>query len=125
MPYQELQDEIEKKKAAELIEEIGWFFYHFLVLGYVEDPVTGISFRFPGGQQWAIYIEVPSLDHEHKPEESLGLFMECFPTLRLLGSSHLIDPAIPMTVDEDVQLVCKYLRAYKIGGIKGIDKIIK
>ncbi len=40
------------------MEVIGWFFFDLLILGYVEDPVTGRSFRVPGGLQWAIYIEV-------------------------------------------------------------------
>ena len=43
------------------MEVIGWFFFDLLILGYVEDPTTGISFRIPGGLEWAIYIEVTSL----------------------------------------------------------------
>ena len=39
------------------MEDIGWFFFDLLILGYVEDPATGKSFRMPGGLQWAIYIE--------------------------------------------------------------------
>lgn len=37
---------------------MGWFFFDLFLLGYVEDPVTGYSFRFPGGMKWAIYVEV-------------------------------------------------------------------
>ena len=125
MPYQEIHDETEREKAKKLMETIGWFFYHLLVLGYVEDPSTGASFRFPGGQEWAIYVEVPSLDRNHKTEESLQLFTKIFPTLGLLGSMHPIYQVTPITVDEDVQLVCKYLKAYKIGGVKGIDRLYK
>ena len=99
------------------------FFYHLLVLDYVEDQATGTSFRFPGGQEWAIYIEVPSLDHNHRPEESLQRFNEKFPILHILGSKILINADIPITIDEDVQLVCKYLKAYKIGGLEGIDRL--
>ena len=40
------------------MEVIGWFFFDLLILGYVEDPATGKSFRIPGGLEWAIYIEV-------------------------------------------------------------------
>ena len=29
-----------------------------LLLGYVEDPLTGKSFSFPHGTSWKIYIEV-------------------------------------------------------------------
>lgn len=41
-----------------MIETIGWFFFDLFILGYVEDPLTGWSFRFPGGMQFAIYVEV-------------------------------------------------------------------
>ena len=116
-------DQAEESKFSELIETIEWFFYDFLVLGYVEDLISGDSFRFPGGQKWHIYIEVPSLGQ--RPEESLQLFNEEFPTLGLLGSSRFISPSIPITVDADVQLVCKYLKAYKIGGVNGIDRLYK
>ena len=40
------------------MEVIGWFFFDLLMLGYVEDFKTGLSFRIPGGQAWAIYVEV-------------------------------------------------------------------
>ena len=42
----------------ELMEITGWFFFNLLILGYVEDRGTGLSFCIPGGLQWAIYIEV-------------------------------------------------------------------
>ena len=40
------------------MEEIGWFLFDLLILGYVEDPSTGLSFRMPGGLKWAFFIEV-------------------------------------------------------------------
>ena len=123
MPYKMIQDEQEKENINKLIIKIGWFFYHLLVLGYVEDPSTGTSFRFPGEQCWSIFIEVPSLDRSHTPDKSLLLFTEIFPTLGLLGSEHPVHQNTPITVDKDVQLVCKYLKAYKIGGVDGIDRL--
>jgi len=51
-------DDKERNKYEQLIETIGWFFFDLFILGYVEDPVTGNSFRFPGGMQWAVYVEV-------------------------------------------------------------------
>ena len=42
------------------MEVIGWFFFELFILGYVEDPDTGNSFRIPGGLKWAVYIEVSS-----------------------------------------------------------------
>ena len=37
---------------------VNWFLFELLVLGYVEDPTSGASFRLPGGLVWAVYIEV-------------------------------------------------------------------
>ena len=98
----------------DLMEMINWFFYDLLILGYVEDPITGESYRVPGGLEWAIYIEIPSLSHEYRPEDSLNMFRELVPALCLLGSPHLIHHGTHYSVDSDVQLVCKYLRAYKV-----------
>ena len=50
--------EVERERYRELMDVIAWFFFDLLVLGYAEDPETGLSFRIPGGLEWAIYIEV-------------------------------------------------------------------
>ena len=55
---QESVDDQERQRYNQLIEAAGWFFFDLFILGYVEDPITGCSFRFPGGMKWAIYIEV-------------------------------------------------------------------
>lgn len=127
-PYQsETRDTVE---LSELMKSVNWFFFDFLILGYVEDPNTGESFRLPGGLEWAIYIEVPSLSHSYKPEDSLRMFQDLVPAVCLLGSPHPIHHGTRYTVDGDVQLVCKYLRAYKIlkgikGGQIGINKLYR
>ena len=51
-------DDEDRRKYEQLIQTIGWFFFDLFILGYVEDPVTGNSFRFPGGMQWEVYVEV-------------------------------------------------------------------
>ena len=45
------------------------------------------------------------------------MFYREVPIFKLLGSPKFIDPDIPYDIDSDVQLVCKYLRAYKTGAI--------
>ena len=55
---QDNTDESEKELYNKMIETIGWFFFDLFILGYAEDPLTGWSFRFPGGMQLAIYVEV-------------------------------------------------------------------
>ena len=50
-------------------------------------------------------------------DEALKQFQEEVPTLGLLGTPHYIRPETRYSVDEDVQLVCKYLRALSNGKI--------
>ena len=57
------------------------------------------------------------------PEEALKHFQQEVPALGLLGTPHYIHPDTPYTVDEEVQLVCKYLKALQIGGKEGIDRL--
>jgi len=121
---QDSVDDQERKRYSQLIETVGWFFFDLFILGYVEDPITGHSFRFPGGMKWAIYVEVPSRI-KMNGGMSLNEFFEDVPALGLLGTPYLVEPTVPYEVDEEVQLVCKYLRAFKIGGTKGINKLYK
>eukprot|EP00731_Ephydatia_muelleri_P026772 Em0018g872a len=118
--------ESEDKQTAEhtlyhrLIEVISWFFFDLLILGYVEDRDTGLSFHLPGGLDWVIYVEVPSRDLTMTPDKMLEQFCSDIPTLGLLGTSHHV--CEPFIMDEEVQLVCKYLKAYKE---KEIDRLYK
>ena len=57
------------------------------------------------------------------PEKSLEHFQQEVPALGMLGTPHYIHPDKPYCVDEDVQLVCKYLKAMEVGGEKGIDRL--
>ncbi len=52
------------------------------------------------------------------PEQDFLIhFKEEIPALGLLGTSQHIDPGCDYSVDKDVQLVCKYLKAYDSGAI--------
>ncbi len=56
-----LQDSAHKKEKAHycsLMQDIGWFFFDLLILGYIEDPATGKSFQVPGDLSWEMYVEV-------------------------------------------------------------------
>ena len=59
--------------------------------------------------------------------EVLEQFSLEIPTVKLLGTPYCIDDAnILFTVDSDVQLVCKYLKAYKRRKKdSGIDRLYK
>lgn len=59
------------------------------------------------------------------PGEAFKQFCDEIPALGLLGTQHFIHSEKPYTVDEEVQLVCKYLHAYKIGGRRGIDRLYR
>ena len=108
---------------------IGWFVFDLFLLGCVEDPVTGLSFSIPGGMGWRIYVEVPSRISSESPESALAQFIDEVPALGLLGVPHAIDHYTQYTVDDDVQLVCKYLKAYWVNleknGQKGINKLFR
>lgn len=69
-------------------------------------------------------LQVPSRD-QATPDESLREFFEEVPALGLLGTPHPIYAETPYVVDADVQLVCKYLKAYRVGGTKGIDRLYR
>ena len=69
------------------------------------------------------HVQVPSHDHNMEPEEALKLFQQEVPALGLLGTPYYIRPDTPYTVDEEVQLVCKYLKALQVGGEEGIDRL--
>ena len=66
---------------------------------------------------------MPSIDHEQSPDVSLKHFFQEVPVLALIGSPHMVCSSEKYSIDDDVQMVCKYLRAYKIGGTKGIDRL--
>jgi hypothetical protein len=44
------------------IEGVRWFFFSLLILGYVEEANCGMSFQFPTGLSWRIYVEVSNAD---------------------------------------------------------------
>ena len=111
---------------------IGWFFFRLFIIGYVEDPVSGKSFSLPRGLSLEIYVEVyvgcvwvcvgvvtpplsnqvPSLN-DYSDSESLEMFQNQMPTLKILGKEHKVPSSIPYAVDNEVQLVCRYLNALK------------
>ena len=70
------------------------------------------------------YLQVPS-SVEKDVSNAMQQFREEVPTLSLLGSEYTVRAEVPYKVDEDVQLVCKYLQAYDKGGVKGIDQLYK
>jgi hypothetical protein len=78
----------------------------------------------PQGLQWSFYFEVPIREGQN-PDSSLELFCNEFPALQLIGRPRCIREDNPYNVDSDVQLVCKYLRAYKMEGdtTHGINKL--
>ena len=60
-----------------------------------------------------------------EPSDSLTHFLEDVPALGLVANKEYVEPRRPYVVDDDVQLVCKYLKAYEIGGKNGIDKLYR
>ena len=56
---------------------------------------------------------MPSRNKNVTAKEALELLYDEVPALYLVGTPHYIQPSIPFSIDNDVQLVCKYLQAYK------------
>ena len=57
-------------------------------------------------------LQVPFREKDMSSGETIKQFHEEIPTLSLLGAITTIRGEIPYTVDDEVQLVCKYLQAY-------------
>ena len=55
--YGDKQEE-ENEQFWKLASEIHWFLFSLFVLGHIEDQSTGFAFRFPGGLNWSIFVEV-------------------------------------------------------------------
>ena len=69
-------------------------------------------------------LQIPSISNE--PEQNLFTFRELIPTFCFIGTERHIDSSIPYVVDDDVQLVCKYLWALNEEKTRpgwGIDKL--
>ena len=81
-----------------------------------------ILFRFLFSLQ-----QVPSWNSSPNANVFLDDFLSEMPILKLLGRPTLVVSTARYSdvSDPDVQLVCKYLKAYDIGGVKGIDRLYK
>ena len=72
---------------------------------------------------WPDSISLSDCESKEALEGSLRHFQSEIPVLGLLGTPHLIDHDVPLVADANVQLVCKYLRAYHDRTIAGIDRL--
>lgn len=78
-----------------------------------------------------INLQVPSRERSITSAEALDLFYADVPTLGLLGARYDVHTDTPYSVDDDVQLVCKYLQALKTEvvvdskKIKVVDRLYK
>ena len=70
---------------------------------------------------------MPSRNLSSNADVFLEDFVSEIPIFKLLGTPTLVESTAQYSdvSDPDVQLVCKYLNAYDIGGGKGIDKLYK
>lgn len=59
------------------------------------------------------------------PSEALEHFRHEIPALGLVGTPHFIEPDTPYTVDAEVQVVCKYLKAYSSKGSHSINRLYR
>ena len=65
---------------------------------------------------------MPSSDANTEPAETLEFFFKQVPTFQFVGTPHCIDSKYKLKIDDEIQLVCKYLKALKSGHIDNIYK---
>ena len=66
------------------------------------------------------YMQVPSSDVNTESDQTLQLFLKQIPVLQFVGIPHLIDSTYKLKIDNETQLVCKYLNALKSDAIDQI-----
>ena len=78
-------------------------------------------------QSLSYFQQVPSRNLSSNADVFLQDFLSEIPIFKLLGTPTLVESTAPYSdvSDPDVQLVCKYFKAYSIGGEKGIDRLYK
>ena len=96
----------------ELMRRVNWFFFDLLVLNYVSDSSSSLIFRVPSGLHWKLFIEVPSRPDINDSLLNLKDFQKEIPIFRIMGTPQHIGNDLLFEIDEDVQLICKYLQAY-------------
>ena len=60
---------------------------------------------------------MPSHPCGENPDVMLKYFSKSIPAVALVGQEHLVDRTVPYYIDNDVRLVCSYLKAYRNGEI--------
>ena len=70
-----------------------------------------------------LYIQVPARHQTSHADELLKQFLVDIPVFDLVGDPHEVVATVPYAIDADVQLVCKYLKAYDTGGKSGINRL--
>ncbi|XP_065828093.1 uncharacterized protein [Oscarella lobularis] len=115
--------ESEVKEYNDLMTEVFWFLFSLIGLGFVEDVETGESFRLSGSFELRFFIEVPSDTSNGKDAPCLDRFLARLPLFKYVGRKHEVDPDERFDLNDDVQVVCKYLNAYDETDRKGKKKI--
>ena len=96
----------------ELMRRVNWFFFDLLVLNYVSDSSSSLIFRVPSGLHWKLFIEVPSRPDISNSLVNLTHFRREIPIFSIMGTPQYIGNDVLFEIDDDVQLICKYLQAY-------------
>lgn len=65
---------------------------------------------------------MPSSDIDIEPDSSLEHFWKKVPTLQFVGTPYRVDSNYKYRIDDEAQLVCKYLQALQSGSIDMLFK---
>ena len=102
---------VQAQQYEALMDNFRWFLFDLFGLGFVQDPSTGYSFRLRIGGGWRVYVEIPSTTGHDEAQTALVSFQDHVPCLRYICTEHHNTANDPLDVDNDTQLVCKYLKA--------------
>jgi hypothetical protein len=90
--------------------DINQFFFSFLILQDLYDPLTNRSFS-PARGKWSLFVELPytgSISHSEWVQKHVACLHLC---------ATVMEPPKNYIFDETARQVCKYLRAYSTGTI--------
>ena len=106
-------DSKEAEQYCHIMNEFHWFLFDLVGMSFVQDSATGQSFRLKAGYNWQFYVEVPSVADEQDAGKGLMNFLALVPFLKYVGRQHHVKQDDPLDITDDMQLVCKYLKALK------------
>lgn len=104
---------IDDDASMHWVECLNHFFFSLLVLRYVRDSDSAVSFHLPSC--WNVFVEVPNSEFRSTSASVTEWLQRNVPILLLCGT--LVTPPNRLEIDEETRRVAIYLRAFDDGTI--------